>query len=371
MSARLPRVVVDLEKLRHINCGLGRFSLHLAQSLITAAAGRVEPVFFLPAESAVHLPAGRYSSLATVPWKKEMFYRCVRPLVRPFLPPPEIDLWHVTNQMSKYLPLDPRVPVVLTIHDLTFLHEEDQRGRQREIRRKLAAIQGLVDRAAAIVTDTKYVADDVTAHLTLAGRPLFVVPLGIPAAGPAATFRPAFLPAGPFLLALGNCLPHKNFHVLVDMAEHVPDLRIVIAGKHATPYGQSLAREIDRRGLQHRISLPGEVSDGDRQWLYEHCEGFLFPSLTEGFGLPVLEALQCGKPVFLSRLTCLPEIAGDLGFYFDSFEPQVMATCCRQGLERVRLDPGYASRARAHAAQFSWAAAAEHYIHIYESVLAR
>ena len=370
MATRPPRVVVDLEKLRHINCGLGRFSLHLAESLLTASAGRIEPVFFLAPESMPHLPAGGYTSLAVSPWKKEGVYGLIRPLVRPFLPVPDIALWHVTNQMSKYLPLDPRIPVVLTIHDLTFLHEGSAR-RADENRRKLAAIQRRIDRSAAIVTDTQFVADDVARHLDIGSRPLSVVPLGIPPTVAASANRPVFLTDGPFLLALGNCLPHKNFHALIDMADHAPDLRIVIAGKKATPYGQSLDRQISRRGLGDRVVLPGEVSDADRQWLYEHCEGLLFPSLTEGFGLPVLEAMQCGKPVFLSRLTCLPEIAGDLGFYFESFEPQRMAAQCREGLGRVRLDPTYADRARDHAARFSWAAAAENYLRIYESVLGR
>lgn len=368
-SSRLPRIVVDLEKLRHINCGLGRFSLHLASALIDAAPGRFEPVFFLPPGAATHLPAGGYGSLAASPWKKEAFYRLLRPLARPFLPASGIALWHVTNQMSKYMPLDARVPVVLTIHDLTFLHEGEPERRREEIRRKLAAIQRKVDRAAVIVTDTQYVADDVAKHLTLGHRPIFVVPLGMPPASPAAASRPAFLPPGRFLLALGNCLPHKNFHTLVRMAEQFADLRIVIAGKHATPYGQQLLRDVARQGLHDRVSLPGEVSDADRQWLYEHCDAFLFPSLTEGFGLPVLEAFQCGKPVFLSRLTCLPEIAGDLGFYFDSFDPRAMAARCREGLELVRLDPGYAERARGHAARFSWAATAENYLRIYETIL--
>ncbi len=368
MPGRLPRVVVDLEKLRHINCGLGRFSLHLAESLLGAAAGRIEPVFFLAPESKPHLPSGGYTSLAVSPWKKEGIYGLIRPLVSPFLPVPDVELWHVTNQMSKYLPLDPRIPVVLTIHDLTFLHEGGGR-RDAENRRKLTAIQRRIDRSAAIVTDTQFVADDVARHLEIGSRPLSVVPLGIPSTVPAAANRPGFLPAGPFLLALGNCLPHKNFHALVDMADHAPELRIVIAGKKSTPYGQSLERDIGRRGLGDRVVMAGEVSDADRQWLYEHCDALLFPSLTEGFGLPVLEAMQCGKPVFLSRLTCLPEIAGDLGFYFESFEPHAMAARCREGLGRVRLDPAYPDRARGHAARFSWSAAADHYLRIYESVL--
>lgn len=370
MPGRPPRVVVDLEKLRHLNCGLGRFSLHFAESLLKAAAGRIDPVFFLPPESRSHLPSDGYTTLTPARWKREGVYRLVRPLVRPFLQPSGIALWHVTNQMSKYLPLDPRIPVVLTIHDLTFLHEEGREQRGAEIAQKLASIQRKVDRAAAVVTVSKYVADDVARNLSLAGRPLFVVLNGVPAAAPASPTRPAFLPTGRFLLAVGNCLPHKNFHLLIEMSAHISDLRIVIAGKKTTPYGQSLAHEIDRRNLGDRVVLPGEVSDGDRQWLYEHCEALLFPSLSEGFGLPIIEALQCGKPVFLSRTTCLPEIAGDHGFYFESFDPAAMAATCRHGLARVPLDPGYAGRAREHAAGFSWTAAAESYIRIYESVLA-
>jgi len=108
---------------------------------------------------------------------------------------------------------------------------------------------------------------------------------------------------------VGNMLAHKNFHVLIGLMERLPGRRLVIAGKKATPYGAAIDREIARRGLGDRVKMRGEVSDGDRQWLYEHCEAFLFPSLAEEFGFPVLEAMQCGKPVFLSRAT-LPESTG-------------------------------------------------------------
>ena len=369
MSSRLPRVVVDLEKLRHINCGLGRFSLHLAEELLRVADGRFRPVFFLPAGADRHLPAAGFDRIDVAFWKKEGLLRAVRPLVRPFLPPPDVALWHVTNQSSKYLPLDPRVPVVLTIHDLSFLHEAPREGRAAEIGRKLAAVRRKARRAAAIVTDSEWVADDVRRHVPLDGRPVHVVPLGIAPPPPAATRRPAFVPEGQFLLTVGNSLPHKNFHVLIDLAERLPDTRLVIAGKKATPYGRFLEGEVARRGLGGRVILPGEVSDGDRQWLYEHCEAFLFPSLTEGFGLPVLEAMQCGRPVFVSRTTSLPEIAGGHGFYFDSYAADAMAAVLRDGLERFRGDPAAGERLRRHAAGFSWAATAAGYARVYERVI--
>ena len=371
MPDRLPRIVVDLEKLRHINCGLGRFSLHLGRELLALAPGRFDPTLFLPRDGTRHFPESRFERITVSPWRKEVVFRRVRPFVRPFLPATTIDLWHATNQMSKYLPIDDRVPVILTIHDLTFLHETPHDEQLRRIERKLADVQAKVDRAAAIVTDSHYVADDVRAHLSLGERPVHVVPLGLTPAPPAAVTRPAFLPEGPFILSVGNCLAHKNFHVLFDLLDRLPGRRLVIAGKKATPYGDYLGREIARRGLEGRAILPGEVSDADRQWLYEQCEAFLFPSLTEGFGFPVLEAMQCGRPVFLSRTTCLPEIAGGHGFFFDSFDPTSMAAVYESGLARHRADPGAADRARSHADGYSWAATARGYLRVYEAVIGR
>ena len=369
MTEPLPRIVVDLEKLRHINCGLGRFSLHLAEELLAVAPGRFAPVFFLPPGGERHFPGGGFDQISVRPWKKEALRRYLRPLAWPFLKEPTVALWHVTNQMSKYLPLDPRVPVLLTIHDLNFLHEAPHDEQVGKIARKLADIQAKIDRAAAVVTDSQFVADDVADQLRLGGRPIHVVPLGIPPPPAAAAERPAWLPPGPFLLTVGNCLAHKNFHVLLDLLERLDGRRLVIAGKKATPYGEFLGREVSRRRLEGRAILPGEVSDADRQWLYEHCEGFLFPSLTEGFGFPVLEAMQAGRPVFMARATCLPEIAGDHGFYLDSFDAAALAATYAAGLRSFAADPGFAPRARAHAATYSWGATARGYARVYESIL--
>jgi hypothetical protein len=155
----LPRVVIDLEKLRHINCGLGRYSLHLGQEILAAAEGRFQPVFLLPSGAERYFPAGGFESITVSPWNKEAVRQLYRPLLKPFFSDPRVALWDVTSQMSKYLPLDDRVPVVLTIHDLNFLHESPADGRSEEIDRKLADIQRKVNRAAAIVAAERKVVD--------------------------------------------------------------------------------------------------------------------------------------------------------------------------------------------------------------------
>ena len=371
---RLPRVVIDLEKLRHINCGLGRFSLHLGRELLALGDDRFEPVFFLPRGAERWFGDVRAAGLAGVeilevaPWKKEAVQRFVRPLVRPVLGRPAFAAWHATNQMSRYLPLDPRVPVVLTIHDLNFLHEAPHDDQLAATARKLDDIQRKVDRSSVIVADSQFVAQDLARHVELRGKPVHVVPLGVPEPATASADRPGFLPAGPFLFTVGNCLAHKNFHVLLDLVERLPGKRLVIAGKKATPYGEFLEREIVARGLADRVNLPGEVTDGDRQWLYEHCEAFFFPSLTEGFGFPVLEAMLCGKPVFMSRRTSLPEIAGNQGYFLDAYDGDSMAAAFWSGMGRHHSNPDAAASARDHARAFSWQRMARGYADVYATL---
>ncbi len=366
-----PQVVIDLEKLRHINCGLGRFSYYLGRELLRVAERPFDLVFLMPQAAQRYFPEGGFHTLPAQLSRKEVVQQLVRPALRPFFGKPRFDLWHVSNQMSRYLPLDPRVPVILTVHDLNFLHESPQEDRGREIDRKLADIQRKVNRATAVVTDSQYVADDLAAHVDLGDRPVHVVPLGLGEPPQASAARPGFLPEGPFLFTVGNCLIHKNFHVLFDLLPTLPGTRLVVAGKKATPYGEHLEREIASRGLADLVIMPGEISDGDRQWLYEHCEAFLFPSLTEGFGFPVLEAMQAGRPVFCSRMTSLPEIAGDAATFFEGFDAESLAAVYRDGMQRFHADPVAADKLRAHAATFTWAETARRYCRVYADVLGR
>ena len=103
----------------------------------------------------------------------------------------------------------------------------------------------------------------------------------------------------------------------------------------------------------------------------ENCEAFLFPSLTEGFGFPVLEAMQCGKPVFAARRTSLPEIAGAHACWWDAFDPGHMAAVVEEGLAATLRTPGFASAQRAHADSFTWRRAADDYLRVYDAVLER
>jgi len=368
----LPRVVIDLEKLRHINCGLGRFSLYLAQELLARSDNCFEPVFFLPDGSDHYFegsPNSDYSSIKVRPWNKESFQRWVRPIGRHFHKGDRPAIWHVTHQTSKYLPFDERIPVVLTVHDLNFLHMTASGDQPERIRKRLARVQKLVTRATAIVTVSKYTATDLAQHINVESKTIHVVPNGLTPPAEITHNRPLWAPKGQFIFSIGNFLQHKNFHTLIEMMKHLPDYRLVIAGKKETPYGGKVIQDIKQSNLTSQVLLPGIISDTERAWLYQNCAVFVFPSLTEGFGFPVLEAMQCGKPVVMSNRTSLPEIAGESGMFFHSYEPVEMAKTVQNALSAFHSDPQSATRSQQHAAGFSWQAAAKGYADVYQTVL--
>jgi glycosyltransferase involved in cell wall biosynthesis len=370
-STPLPQIVIDLEKLRHINCGLGRFSLYLARELLAHSSEFFEPVFFLPKNSDRYFEnnsTGSYSSIQVRPWKKERFQKWIRPIGRHFNKTHQPALWHVTHQLSKYLPFNDQIPVVLTVHDLNFLHTDSESHPERT-RRQLARIQKLVTRATAIVTDSQFVADDLARHIDVGSKPNHVIPLGLTKSNVVGTDRPHWMPEGPFLFSIGNFLQHKNFQSLVDMMKHLSAYKLIVAGKTETPYGKKVFQKIKQLGLTDRVLLPGMISDVERAWLYQNCDVFVFPSLTEGFGFPVLEAMQFGKPVVMSNRTSLPEIAGDSGFFFTSYEAPEMAKAVMDAVQAFQNNPSLAIQSCRHAERFSWQATAQQYADVYRTLL--
>ncbi len=373
-TSSLPRVVIDLEKLRHINCGLGRFCLYLVRELLARPDNFFEPIFFLPDNSEHYfdnITTAHYSSIRVRPWHKEYFQRWIRPIARHFHNTHRPALWHITHQTSKYLPLDNRVPVILTVHDLNFLHTIDSSCHPGRIRRHLDHVQKLVNRANTIVTDSQFVADDLVRHIDVSSKPIHVIPLGLTKSTTTDTGRPHWVPEGPFLFSIGNFLQHKNFHALIKMMKQLPHYKLIIAGKKETPYGKTVIRERDIAELTDHIILPGVINDSERQWLFNNCDVFVFPSLTEGFGFPVLEAMQFGKPVVMSNLTSLPEIAGDSGFFFPSYKPTEMSKAVMDAAKAFQNNPSLGIKSRQHAESFSWQATAQQYAEIYRTVLDR
>jgi glycosyltransferase involved in cell wall biosynthesis len=170
-------------------------------------------------------------------------------------------------------------------------------------------------------------------------------------------------PSTPFLFHLSRMSPSKNPQALLGLAAAWPQMTFVFSGPPSD----------EAKHLRATVRLPNVqfhlgISDAQKAWAYAHCTGFLFPSLAEGFGLPPIEAMHFGKPVFLARRTCLPEIGGDAADYFDDFAPAAMRRIVERGLQR-HVEVGRAQAIRDHAAHFSWDRAADAYLALYTKLL--
>lgn len=224
-------------------------------------------------------------------------------------------------------PLDFAGPIVMTLHDLTHLHypQTQPRDRLAEIERRVGPA---VERARCILTDSQFVADEISQHYGVAAGRLKVAPLGY-----AQRFHPREperlrarlaalgLAPGGYLLCVGTLEPRKNLaqalraHALLPEAVRAR-FPLLIAGM-AGWRSESFAIELQQALATGQVRLLGYQSDQALAELLAGARLLLFPSFYEGFGLPVLEAMASGVPVLLSARAALPEVAGPAGIYIE------------------------------------------------------
>lgn len=309
-------------KLRTPNCGLGQFSLSYGKHIAKIGHDKLHYNFLVP-ESQTGI------------FGKDHTYEKTT-LLRRFLPSlcRKYDLWHALHQDSSFSPSDSKSPYILTIHDLNFLQEKSP----FKARRRLKVLQKKVDRASAVTYISNYTAKISKENLNLERKKVFVIHNGVDIESDKEVAKPDFLPAGKYLLALGMVLEKKNFHVLINFLEKLTDYNLVIAGDNSSSYARMILKTVNNRKLQNRVILPGMVSEDDKIFLYKNCSAFLFPSRMEGFGLPVIEAMRFGKPVFISNKTSLPEIGGELAYYWNDFDPDHMATVFNSKMQEFKIN---------------------------------
>jgi glycosyltransferase involved in cell wall biosynthesis len=275
-------------------------------------------------------------------------------------------LWHSLHQLNKTLAPTDCKPRVQTVHDLNYLHGKNAFSAWRHQRH----VQALLKRSDTVVTISRHTSDDLRKTLHWNG-PLHVILNGAhslvgqpqrPLAGWPADERQA--PIRPFLLHLSRMSASKNPKAIIALAKAWPEMQFVLCGPSCD----------DAKALRSRTKLPNVefhlgIDEAQKAWAYDHCAGFLFPSLAEGFGLPPIEAMHFGKPVFLSTLTSLPEVGGKAAFYFEDFDPEGMRQVVERGLALHTHRPDVAQTIRQHAARFDWDVAADAYLALYAKLL--
>ena len=229
---------------------------------------------------------------------------------------------------------------------------------------------GVIDKSAAILVPSAFVAGDVVRFTGVDRSKITVTP---EAADPiAARDKPVKKLVGRrFLLYVGRPMPHKNLERLIDAFASLrvshPNLILVLAGRKDANY-QRIEDEAYVRGVKN-LYFPGYVTEGQLKWLYERCEAYVFPSLSEGFGLPGLEAMRHGAPVVSSDATCLPEVYGDAAHYFDPADTASMADALNEVLTDKKLRSDLIKKGRAQVRKYSWERMARQTLEVYKQAL--
>jgi glycosyltransferase involved in cell wall biosynthesis len=268
-----------------------------------------------------------------------------------------------------------RAANVVTLLDLIWLHPETSAltGRQRLTTRLVftRCARG-ADRVLTISEATKR---DLVETIGLDPRHIEVTPLGVgddevEPIDEQELRQKLRLGDAPFVLVVAQKQPHKNLSsVIRALPELESNVDLVLAGAPA-PHEhelQALARDL---GVDDRVRFVDWVSDGELQALYRGARAFVLPSFIEGFGLPVLEAMRHGTPVACSRLSALPEVAGDAALLFDPHDQRSVTEAVRRLLTDEALRTELVRRGRARVSQFTWRRTAELTLDAYRRALA-
>lgn len=253
----------------------------------------------------------------------------------------------------------PGVATLVTILDLTWKHHPE--AATWLARRMFGLLSPLCGRSAdRVVAISETAKADLVATLGLDAGKIDVTPLGVSAA-PNAAPRPEAevraelgLGAAPVLLSVAQMSRHKNLEAIVDALPELDGAVAVLCGRR-TDYTDELIARAAARGVADRLVVPGFVDDATLEGLYALADAFVLPSLMEGFGLPVLEAMRRGAPVACSNVSSLPEVAGDAAALFDPRSPAALVAA----VARVRSErEAFVARGRERAAAFTWEATA-------------
>ncbi len=226
-------------------------------------------------------------------------------------------------------------------------------------------------KAKAVITPTQYVKDDVVGFTGVNPNKITVTYEAADKITNKAEAPKGAAYTKPFIMYIGRPTPHKNLDRLVEafaklQALH-PDLQLILAGKKDFNYEQ-IENRVKARGLKN-VTFTGFISEGNLRWLYEHCQAYIVPSLSEGFGLPGLEAMAHGAPVVSSDATCLPEVYGKAAHYFDPLDVEAMAGAINDVLTNKDLRQKLITSGHKQVEKYSWQRMAEQTLAIYEQCL--
>jgi len=285
--------------------------------------------------------------------------------------PRKLDVFH---GLDARLPGYARVKKVVTLHDVFSLISSDF-SDEAFIRKKTERYRGLARSADRVITVSRSTRADVMERLGIPAERIDVIPHGVdPRFRPATAEDAAAVAArhgidGPYLFFVGSISARKNLVRMLEAFARLPaalrrGTTFVMAGK-VTYGGEEALAAVARLGLTDSVRHLGFVPHNDLPALYSGAAVFMFATLYEGFGLPILEAMACGTPVVASNLSAHPEVAGDAALLVDPADVDAIAAATARLLEDESLGKSCIETGIAQAGRFTWEAAARRTLEVY------
>jgi len=352
--------------------GTENYSLHLIRALLRLGTDHRFRLYFNQAPANDLFPGG--AEWRVIPFSR--LWTHARLSVEMLASPPD-----VLFVPSHVLPLIHPGRSVVTVHDLGYQYYPEAHTVTQNLYLRWST-RFNARTARRVVADSQATRQDLMRFYDIPGQKIIVVYPGrdetlapVAESVARAAVRARYGLPGNYLLYVGTLHPRKNLVRLVRAFARLlsaerrpaPDLHLVLAGKKGWLYDEILA-EVRRHGLGDRVLLTGYVSGADLPVVLSDALAFVYPSLYEGFGLPVLEAMACGAPVICSNVSSLPEVAGEAALLVDPQDTEAIAAALArivadEGLRRTLVERGFQQ-----IREFSWQRCARETLQVLEAV---
>ena len=290
-----------------------------------------------------------------------------------------VDVLHVQYTAPPFAPC----PVVVTIHDLAFEHLPETFNRRSWMQLRLT-VRRTARRAAHIITVSEYSRSDISRTYGIPPERITVTPEAAPPNLLPVTneaelrrIRESYGIQENYILSLCSIQPRKNLVRLIEAYSCLRGVRpkvklpqLVLAGKRGWLDSETF-RAAEQNALGKDILFTGYVPERDLAGLYSGAVCFVYPSYFEGFGLPVVEAMQCGVPVIAGNRTSLPEVVGEAGLLFDPFDTQALINALTQVIEDSEFRAALRAKGLERAKQFNWRTTAQLTLGVYQRAAKR
>lgn len=361
LAIMIKKILIDAERLKYPKSGIANVCVSLIKGLDEKGSD-FEYAFYGPKKN---IPDTK-KNFKMIDWK--FWQKKISVNTGSF------SLIHTTHQLSEYFhTIKSGQKKVVTLHDLNFLHDNSS---EQKIAKTTKLVQKNIGNADAVVCISEFVKEDF-----LKNRKLFTLKNNVkveviynglifPETTDFSSKNKYSFIGKKYILNIGVLFPKKNQEVLLDLISKNDRELVLVTSSAKSAYKEKFLEKIKTLGLEDRVHILENVDNNEKYFLLQHCESYCHPSLAEGFGIPPVEAMYFGKPVFLSKLTSLPEIGGDLAFYFDDFSAEHMQHVYASGMQTYGSKTGeYASQLKERALKFGYLEMAGAYEKLYHELL--